>query len=270
MALNNPPARQRKGDKGFCYRCVFPKPPPADSVLSCGEGGILGPVVGVMGVLMAVEAVKIAVANGKPANVPAKMTEPPSLENPSLLLYSAYGSPPFRSIRLRGKRAGCPSCSETATITCESLKFGSLDYANFCGISAPVSILDDYHRLSAKDYNKVRQQSGKEHLLIDVREEVQFDICHIENSVNIPFSDIVAAAEGSVSSKARTTFFDVIKQNAGLPSDRPIYCICRFGNDSQVAVQEFQKWCAPHPVKGDIKGGLHAWRMEVDPTFPEY
>jgi adenylyltransferase/sulfurtransferase len=82
--------------------------------VSCGEGGILGPVVGVMGVLMAVEAVKIVVANVKPADMAAMRTakpEPPNQEKQSLLLYSAFGNPPFRSVRLHEKRAHCPSCS---------------------------------------------------------------------------------------------------------------------------------------------------------------
>ena len=48
LVLNNPPARKRRtlGETGFCYRCVFPKPPPAASVQACSEAGILGPVVG--------------------------------------------------------------------------------------------------------------------------------------------------------------------------------------------------------------------------------
>src|SRR5690554_7024451 len=50
---------------GPCYRCIFPKPPPADQVVSCGDGGILGPVVGVMGVLQALEAIKLLTAGLK-------------------------------------------------------------------------------------------------------------------------------------------------------------------------------------------------------------
>ncbi len=273
MVLNSPPVGQGEGKSGFCYRCVFPTPPPSESVLSCGEGGILGPVVGVMGVLMAVEAVKIVVANVKPADMAAMRTakpEPPNQEKQSLLLYSAFGNPPFRSVRLRGKRAHCPSCSENASITRESLTFGSLDYATFCGVRAPVQILDNRDRISAKKYSKAREESGDEPLLIDVREEVQFNICHVQDSVNIPFSDIVAAVEGSALTKARDSFSDVLEQCCGKNLTPPIYCICRFGNDSQFAVQRFREWTAPHMVKGDIKGGLHAWRKEVDSTFPEY
>lgn len=273
MVLNNPPSRRGEGNGGFCYRCVFPTPPPSESVLSCGEGGILGPVVGVMGVLMAVEAVKIVIANVKPADMAAMRTakpEPLDQNNQSLLLYSAFGNPPFRSIRLRGKRAHCPSCSADASITREYLTSGSLDYATFCGLKDQMQILDNHDRISAKKYSNAREESGDEPILIDVREEVQFNICHVPASVNIPFSDIVAAVNGNALSKARDSFFDLLERCCGKDLTRPIYCICRFGNDSQFAVQKFREWTAPHMVKGDIKGGLHAWRKEVDPTFPEY
>ncbi|KAK7970663.1 Urmylation protein [Apiospora saccharicola] len=66
IVLNNPPAPRGSQGGGPCYRCVFPKPPPPDGVLSCGEGGILGPVVGVMGVLQALEAIKLVAAGPPP------------------------------------------------------------------------------------------------------------------------------------------------------------------------------------------------------------
>ena len=259
MVLNHPPSSPAGGDGGYCYRCVFPKPPPAESVLSCGEGGILGPVVGVMGVLMAVEALKIVIAGIQPAGAATAETEPRNQENASLLLYSAYGNPPFRSIRLRGKRSHCSACSKAATITRESLTSGSLDYATFCGITNPVQILNAQQRISAKEYYKIREHGGNEPTLIDVREKVQFDLCYIDHSVNFPFSDIMAAADKShLDSLARMS-----------PKEQ-IYCICRYGNDSQLAVQKLQELGFAGVVQGDIKGGLHAWRNEVDPTFPEY
>jgi adenylyltransferase/sulfurtransferase len=62
IVLNSPPLPAGDASGGPCYRCVFPKPPPAESVVSCGDGGILGPVVGTMGVLQALEAVKLITA----------------------------------------------------------------------------------------------------------------------------------------------------------------------------------------------------------------
>ena len=267
MVLNNPPTTSGKRDGGFCYRCVFPKPPPAESVLSCGEGGVLGPVVGVMGVLMAVEAIKILIANVETATAAAMDTGPSGQTSPSLLLYSTYGNPPFRSIRLRGKRANCPACSDIATITRESLASGSLDYATFCGITTSARVLDDRHRISAMEYSRIRDENDHEDLLIDVREPTQFDLCNLENSINIPYSSIVAAGTSTAS---RSDMLELLQQHKEASPGKPIYFICRYGNDSQLAVQEFRNWGAEKLISGDIQGGLHAWRKEVDPTFPEY
>ncbi len=60
-----------------------------------------------------------------------------------------------------------------------------------------MQILDNHDCISAKTYSKAREESGDEPLLIDVREEVQFNICHVQDSVDIPFSDIVTAVKGS-------------------------------------------------------------------------
>lgn len=261
MVLNNPPT-SRESPGGFCYRCVFPKPPPAESVLTCGDGGILGPVVGIMGVLMAMEALKIL--------VPLLQAKSPSdLIPPSLLLYSAYSNPPFRSIKLRGKRKGCLSCSDTATITEESLKSASVDYAAFCASTSPVTSTGT-DRISAKEYSRVREGDQSPHILVDVREKVQFDICHLKGSINIPYSEISRDPEASID-----TLDDAIDKDPNLTSAKPLYLICRYGNDSQLAANTFRhlprlRPGAGYTFRGDIAGGLRAWRMTVDPEFPEY
>ena len=271
MVLNNPP-KSHDNRGGFCYRCVFPKPPPEESVLSCGDGGILGPVVGVMGVLMAMETLKILLPspqeNGR--ECPTKTPYDPIL--PSLLLYSAYSNPPFRSIKLRGKRKGCPSCSDTANITEESLQSASLDYAAFCGSSSPATPLSNTSRISAEEYSRVRDAAGRPHILVDVREKVQFDICHLRGSINIPYSDISRDPEASID-----TLDDTI---AAIPAitdtAKPLYLICRYGNDSRLAantLKDLPRFQSPHATydfRADVAGGLRAWRMSVDPDFPEY
>ena len=268
MILNNPP-KSHDSPGGFCYRCVFPKPPPAESVLTCGDGGILGPVVGVMGVLMAMEALKILVPplQDDGQQFPAKSSS--DLIPPSLLLYSAYSNPPFRSIKLRGKRKGCPSCSDTATITEESLKSASVDYDAFCASTSPVASTGA-DRISAKEYSKVREGAKSQHILVDVREKVQFDICHLKGSINIPYSEISRDPEASID-----RLDDAIDKDPDLTNAKPIYLICRYGNDSQLAANTFRdlprlRPGAGYTFRGDISGGLRAWRMAVDPEFPEY
>ncbi len=78
-----------------CYRCLFPEPPPPGAVPACSEAGILGAVAGVVGTLMAVEALKelIGIGDGLSGR---------------LLLYDAL-SATMRTIRFK-RRAGCPAC----------------------------------------------------------------------------------------------------------------------------------------------------------------
>lgn len=215
MVLNNPPTRPGSASGGPCYRCVFPKPPPAESVVTCGDGGILGPVVGVMGVLQALEAIKLiapkpyaAADMDTPMDLDDLLSQAenssnkPAIEPPSLLLFSAYSKPPFRSIRLRSRRQNCATCSADATVRAESLSSGSLDYVQFCGISHPVDVLAPKERISASDYRDImtgtRTSEGgdfanDDHVLVDVREKVQFDLCSLDKSINIPFSQIAAS-----------------------------------------------------------------------------
>lgn len=298
MVLNHPARPPGDSQGGPCYRCVFPKPPPPESVVSCGEGGILGPVVGVMGVLQALEAIKIVVA-GLPPSLPSGSVHGESgyrishgLSNgstmqvnvedrPSLLLFSAYSNPPFRTIRLRSRKSNCATCSAHATVTPEALASGSLDYAQFCGAISPIDALEPAERISARGYADVRAErevvgtdecGGRDHALIDVREKVQFDLGSIEGSINIPYSEIAATRieDGNACGDTDDPWVDMLRQ---IPSLQPIYVVCRLGNDSQLAVRKFKelglgldgsRWI------GDVAGGLDAWRQHVDPDFPEY
>lgn len=271
MLLNNPP-KSHDNPGGFCYRCVFPKPPPADTVLSCGDGGILGPVVGVMGVLMAMEALKILMPPLREGEYQTSTKTPHSPVAPSLLLYSAYSNPPFRSIKLRGKRKECPSCSPTATITEESFKSLSWDYNTFCASTSPAAQTNTT-RISAKEYSKIQQVTGSQHILVDVREKIQFDICHLKGSINIPYSDIAQDPEACIDKLDDTIVNN--NNNSGVVDRASLYLICRYGNDSQLAANTFKTLPrfqpnARYDLRGDIAGGLRAWRQAVDPGFPEY
>lgn len=258
-----------------------------ESVISCGEGGILGPVVGVMGVLMATEAIKIIAAGHSldsrlnsdgtdDLNDTASITNSSSATIsmnpvPSLLVYSAYSFPPFRSMRLRGKRPNCPSCSASRSITRQSLTSGSLDYVSFCGIATPPNLLPIDERVSAKEFKERVKDGGMAHTLIDVREKTQYDICHLEDSLNVPFSNL-SALDGDEMVDANFTLQQLIDGDRKR-RDGPIYFVCRFGNDSQLAVRKLKSsptFASTGIIVLDIIGGLAAWRQDVDPGFPEY
>ncbi|KAL2072634.1 hypothetical protein VTL71DRAFT_11977 [Oculimacula yallundae] len=305
IVLNSPPLPAGNTAGGPCYRCVFPKPPPAESVVSCGDGGILGPVVGVMGVLQALEALKLIVGgrltapiqnsdstlNPNSDSVETAQTAQPTPSpqtipvETTMLLFSSNSSPPFRTLRLRARRANCFACSSSSGLTVESLTSGSLDYVLFCGVNSPVNILTPEERISAKEYNTIiaqqrsqnenksenreqnqHQNQKQDHVLIDVREKVQFDICALPNSINVPFSTFQNPKALPLPLSQITT------SSSTSESSTPIYVICRLGNDSQIVTRklkdsEFGK--GGREIR-DIQGGLKAWKRDVDRNWPEY
>lgn len=285
MVLNNPPRPAGDTTGGPCYRCVFPRPPPANSVISCADGGILGPVVGTMGVLQALEAIKVITKSDDTSDGPR---DPPSLQ-----IFSAYSSPLFRTIKLRSRRANCSVCSAEASVTLDSVKSGSTDYVFFCGTTNPEALLSPEERISPLEYRARHPdtfvtQSGttpipdsKHPTVIDVREKVQFDICNINNSINIPISKILSSRSAPA---ARSSEDGTVAPSSQLPpwlpadiaapdAIDPIYVVCRLGNDSQVAVKRMKELGLDRGGErfiGDIQGGLHAWRRQVDAEWPEY
>jgi adenylyltransferase/sulfurtransferase len=148
-----------------------------------------------------------------------------------------------------------------------SIESGSLDYVQFCGGVAAVDELSEAERVDARAYGAV-VKGGTPHLLVDVRERVQFELCALAGSVNVPFSEISGRLEGEEGERLRRRLEALTE---GTELDAPVYVVCRLGNDSQVAVKRFkelglggERWI------GDIKGGLRKWRQEVDSGFPEY
>nr|OQO21173.1 hypothetical protein B0A51_10916 [Rachicladosporium sp. CCFEE 5018] len=255
VVLNNPPLPPGDHAGGPCYRCVFPKPPPAESVLSCGEGGILGPVVGVMGVLQALEAIKILVA--KPMSTDSRDgAGDPEPARPTLLMFSANSQPQFRSVRLRTRRKDCAACSSAAKISRQSLTSGSLDYETFCGTVAPVDMLPAESQISAADFSNLPSDSRG--ILIDTRDDTQYGICALPGAINVPWTG------DAKSWAAKAASIDGIAS-----ADGPAYVVCRLGNDSQLAVNALRQHSIRAEVKG-IKGGLKAWREQVDPLWPDY
>jgi adenylyltransferase and sulfurtransferase len=257
IVLNHPAAPQGDPEGGPCYRCVYPKPPPAESVISCGEGGILGPVVGVMGVLQALEAIKLIAAGIETRR------ETPS--TPSLLLFSTSGPTTFRTMRMRGRRSDCFACSASSELSLETLRFGLLDYVAFCGVTMPVGLLSPGERITATAYNTViKEKPSRAHILLDVREREHFEIASIPSAINIPYSTFQQRALSVESLRPRWL-------PASLPPDAPIYVVCRIGNDSQLVTRKLKEMGLDEGGArfiGDIAGGMRAWKQEVDASLP--
>ncbi|HEV2292343.1 MAG TPA: molybdopterin-synthase adenylyltransferase MoeB [Tepidisphaeraceae bacterium] len=105
----------RPGERGPCYRCMYPEPPDPGSVPSCAEGGVIGVLPGIIGTLQANEVIKLILGVGTPAI--GKLTT-----------FSAMDLE-FRSFKLRRDPA-CPVCGDNPTIT------APIDYEQFCGVPA--------------------------------------------------------------------------------------------------------------------------------------
>lgn len=250
IVLNSP------AGKGPCYRCVFPKPPPPESVVGCGEGGIVGPVVGVMGVLQALEAIKLISRGGLEAYDSAA----PEIQQTMMLFSGMADSSPFRSVRMRGRRKECFACGENAQLTLDYMR-SSMDYVQFCGVTRPVQLLREEDRITAEAYQGLAR-SGADHVLVDVRGKEHYSLSHIPGSINVPISRFM-------SHRAGETLPEGIP--ADLPADVPIYVVCRVGNDSQIAAAKLKELGLDRNGQrfvGDISGGLRSWKDAVDDSLP--
>lgn len=268
--LNYPAAPAGDESGGPCYRCVWPKPPPANNVVSCGEGGILGPVVGVMGVLMALEAVKMISSGGLEPKPPREdEASNASPHRPTMLIFSATSPRPFQTVRLQSRRKDCPACSSQATISAESLTSGSTDYVAFCGVRSAVRILPPEQRLTPTDYAAKIGTNTMAQDLVDVREKVQYDLCHMHGSINVPWSDMEQWEKPK-------DIDDAVKALLSRENNELTF-VCREGNDSQLAVRKMQQLGTDEIGLGspafnlkDITGGWEAWRRDVDAEWPQY
>ncbi|KAJ2492132.1 hypothetical protein IWW37_001709 [Coemansia sp. RSA 2050] len=228
---------------GPCYRCLFPTPPPVDAMASCSETGVLGVVPGVIGCLQAMEVVKV-------------LTGRKMAEDPNLLIFSYKSQPHFRSIKLRSRKPTCAVCGDIPTVR------ELVDYAAFCGSgpndNAPDwKILDDpSQRVSCTEYYRVASDPTTKHLLLDVRDETQFDICSLPNSLNIPIDQFDQR-------------LDELERAIRELGGAPVYTVCRRGNLSQLAVVYIRQKLG-YGQCYDIAKGLVGWQQEVDSGFPAY
>ncbi|CAL7946144.1 unnamed protein product [Xylocopa violacea] len=223
---------------GPCYRCIFPIPPPPETVTNCGDGGVFGPAVGTIGVLQALEALKIVLGL-------------PRVLSGQLLLFDGLETK-FRNISLRAKNANCVVCGEHSTI------HKLIDYEQFCGAKAndkdpKLNLLKKEERISVEEYNTALKSNTKAHVLIDVRSPEEFEICHLTNSINIPLSDINNNEKISI---IKNKIQEIQEQH----NETSLYVMCRRGNDSQKAVRSLQKTFSDSNLDiKDIIGGIHAW-----------
>jgi molybdopterin/thiamine biosynthesis adenylyltransferase/rhodanese-related sulfurtransferase len=154
---------------GPCYRCLFPEPPPPGSVPNCAQAGVLGVLPGIIGMLQAIEAIKMIVGVGE------------SLVG-RLLHFDALKAR-FRELNLR-RDPECPVCGENPTI------FSPIDYEQFCGARDEEAI----PTMSAHEL-KQKMDAREPFELIDVRETFECEIARIDGARLIPLGEIAERAD---------------------------------------------------------------------------
>ncbi len=157
-------------ERGACYRCLYPEPPPPGLVPSCAEGGVLGVLPGIVGAIQANETIKIVLgAEGILVN--------------RLLLFDAWAMK-FRELKLR-KDPNCPVCGENPTIR------ELIDYEEFCGLSAAQQPAEPQLEEITVTELKRRLDRGDDIQIIDVREPNEYEIARLPGTKLIPLAQVV-------------------------------------------------------------------------------
>lgn len=219
-------------EKGPCYRCLYPEPPPPGMVPSCAEGGVIGILPGIIGLIQANEAVKIILGQGTPLIG-------------RFLTFNALDMK-WRELKLR-KDPACPICGDNPTVT------ELIDYQQFCGMPVPSEAPEEEAELTDIEITpaqvKARQDAGDKFTLIDVREPHEYEICSIDGSKLVPLSEFDAHIDE----------FDM---------DDDIVVHCKLGGRSAKA-QDTLIANGFTNVKNMV-GGITRWADEVDSSMPKY
>jgi adenylyltransferase/sulfurtransferase len=215
---------------GPCYRCLYPEPPPPGLVPSCAEGGVLGILPGLIGMVQATEAVKLILGSGE------------TLVG-RLLLYDALAMR-FRELKLR-RNPECPACGDHPTIT------KLIDYQQFCGMPVQEAAPTPGSKEGEIEPAAVKAmlEHGDHFVLLDVREPHEYLICNIPGAKLIPLGELP-------------------KRVNELDTAVEIVAHCKSGVRSAKAV-DFLKQAGFRKVK-NMTGGIQAWSDKVDPTVPKY
>ncbi len=217
-------------ENGPCYRCLYPEPPPPGLVPSCAEGGVLGVLPGLVGVIQATEALKLILGVGEPLIG-------------RFLIVDALRMK-FRELKLR-KDPDCPVCGTHPTVT------ELIDYEQFCGVAPAASDAsqpaDDSREISAVEL-KARLDRSDRLVVLDVREPQEYQINRIDGSVLIPLGELG-------------------QRYGELDPSVEIVAQCKSGARSAKAADFLRE--KGYRVK-NLKGGILDWIDKVDPSQPKY
>jgi molybdopterin/thiamine biosynthesis adenylyltransferase/rhodanese-related sulfurtransferase len=220
--------------EGPCYRCLYPEPPPPGLVPSCAEGGVLGILPGLVGVIQATEVIKFILGKGEPLIG-------------RLLLVDSLNMH-FRELKLR-KNPDCPVCGKNPTVT------KLIDYNQFCGIHPEpkadsvngTPVQNGISQISPIELKR-RLDAGEDLFVLDVREPHEYQIANLGAKL-IPLGDLPARVNE-------------------LDSSREIVVHCKSGGRSQKAAEFLAQ--SGFKKLHNLAGGINAWSTDVDPKVAKY
>jgi sulfur-carrier protein adenylyltransferase/sulfurtransferase len=216
--------------EGPCYRCLYPEPPPPGLVPSCAEGGVLGILPGLVGIIQATEVIKFILGKGDPLVG-------------RLLLVNALDMR-FRELKLR-KNPECPVCGKNPTIT------ELIDYEAFCGaVSEEAQEAAAGSTISAQQLKEMLDADEKI-FLVDVREPNEYEIVSIPGATLIPKGEFLSGA--------------ALER---LPQDRRVVLHCKSGARSAECLAVVKNAGFSDAVH--VGGGVLAWISQIDPSLPSY
>ncbi|OON14107.1 ThiF family protein [Opisthorchis viverrini] len=279
---NRPLPRENRAP---CFRCLFPVPPPATTVQGCSEAGVFGVVPGIVGTMQAAEAIKLIAGVG-------------TVHSGRLLVLDMERNL-TRTVVLRDPRPDCPVCGEHANFTPDRIL--QLNYVLFCGApdhDKPSSVNMDRlrNRITVQQLDELRRL-GRPHVLLDIRPEVEVDLCRLTPCLRFPAPTLL---RDTVLSQIQEALNEKLKQSNERPV--PIVVLCHRGNKSKVAATQLasalsafrlrtsntsltdaaESMDTDHGFIGtssmhepdfticDVAGGLAAWAAEIDSEFPVY
>lgn len=213
------------------YRDLYPEPPPPGLVPSCAEGGVLGILPGIIGVIQATETVKIILGKGMTLSG-------------RLLLYDALNMS-FRELKLR---------PNPVRPVIDKL----IDYEEFCGIpqakAAEAKEQADMQEMTVQELKRLLDSDANDYVLLDVRNPHEYEIAKIPGAVLIPLPDIENGAG--------------VGQVKELLNGHKLVVHCKMGGRSAKAIGILKEQAGIDGI--NVIGGITAWSREVDPSVPEY
>jgi adenylyltransferase/sulfurtransferase len=224
--------------EGPCYRCLYPEPPPPGMVPNCAEGGVLGILPGLIGIIQATEVIKLILGKGE------------TLVGRFLLVDAL--SMRFRELKLK-KNPECPVCGAHPTVT------ALIDYQEFCGIKPEANseanpkfgqeatLKNGIPQMTVQEL-KQRRDLGEDLFVLDVREPYEYQIANIGGTL-IPQNEVP-------------------QRLAEIDRSREIVVQCRSGGRSQ-RIAEFLAQQGYPNVK-NLAGGILAWADAIDPGITKY